>query len=49
MNYIGPATLGKSLGTEGTTDTDEGTANLVEEDLSLDDVGVVEEDGQVGE
>lgn len=48
-SYIGPATLGESLGTEGAADPDDGAANVVEEDLSLDDVGVIAEDGQVGE
>lgn len=48
-SYIGPATLAEALGTEGTAVDGDSTANVVEEDLSLDDVGVVAEDGQVGE
>jgi subtilisin-like proprotein convertase family protein len=54
QNYIGP-TSGVEGGVAGVVSRDitaaasDADTNVVEEDLSLDDVGNVEEDGQVGE
>ncbi|MCE7989771.1 MAG: hypothetical protein DYG89_52160 [Caldilinea sp. CFX5] len=47
--YIGPTVAGASERETAAVVAEEVVANVVEEDLRLDDVGVVEEDGQVGE
>jgi subtilisin family serine protease/subtilisin-like proprotein convertase family protein len=50
-SYIGPNVVGVSERevTVAAAETTAMAANVVEEDLSLDDVGIVEEDGLVGE
>jgi hypothetical protein len=52
-NYIGPTAAAAGgeevLDSADTNEDSQADAPVIEEDLSLDDVGIVEEDGQVGE